>query len=122
MQFANKLYQAYIDLIKLHQVVEHQTFCNLTFADLLQVDETACIKPVCSSQLATSLLTTWNRLVIIKPEQAMRTHPDIGVAIADLLQLARFWLCTMLHIIFNFLVATLSLLAMARDVGRLKVL
>ena len=47
-----------------------------------------------NSQLA-SLLTTRNRLVIIKPERAMRTHPDIGLAIADLLQLARFWLCTM---------------------------
>ena len=47
----------------------------------------------CSSQLAASLLTTCNRLVIIKPEQAMRTHPDIGLVIADLLQLARFWLC-----------------------------
>ena len=23
----------------------------------------------------------------------MRTHPDIGLVIADLLQLARFWLC-----------------------------
>ena len=23
----------------------------------------------------------------------MRTHPDIGLAIGDLLQLARFWLC-----------------------------
>ncbi len=24
----------------------------------------------------------------------MRTHPDIGLVIGDLLQLARFWLCT----------------------------
>jgi hypothetical protein len=46
-------------------------------------------------------LTTCNRLDIIKPEQAMRTHPDIGLMIAsciksaaDLLQLARFWLCS----------------------------
>ena len=45
--------------------------CNLIFADLLQVDETICIKPACSSQLAASLLTTCNKLVIIKPEQAM---------------------------------------------------
>jgi hypothetical protein len=29
-----------------------------------------------------------------KSEQAMRTHPDIGLVIADFLQLARFWLCT----------------------------
>ena len=54
-----------------------------------------CIKPACSSQLAASLLTTCNRLFIIKPEQAMRTHPDIGLVIGDLLQLARFWLCTL---------------------------
>ncbi len=66
---------------------------KLIFADLLQVDETTCIKPECSSQLAASRLTTCNRLVIIKPEQAMRTHPDNGLVIADLLQLARFWLC-----------------------------
>ncbi len=38
-------------------------------------------------------LTTCNKLVIIKPEQAMRTHPDIGLVIGDLLQFARFWLC-----------------------------
>ncbi len=84
MQVANKLYQA----------CEHQTCCNLTFADLLQVDETTCIKPACSWQLAARLLTTCNRLVMIKQEQAMRTHPDIGLVIADLLQLARFWLCS----------------------------
>ena len=82
-----------VDFIKLHQVCEHQTCCNLIFADLLQVDETTCIKRACSSQLAASLLTTCNRLVIIKLEQAMRTRPDIGLVIADLLQLARFWLC-----------------------------
>ena len=52
----------------------------------LQVDETTCIKPVCSSQLAASLLTICNRFVIIKPEQAMRTHPDIGLVIADLME------------------------------------
>ena len=52
-----------------------------------------------SSQLAASLLTTCSRLDIIKSEQPMRTHPDIGLMIAsckkpaaDLLQLARFWL------------------------------
>ena len=80
--------------IKLHEVCEHRTGCNLIFADLLRVDETTYIKPTCSSQLAASLSTTCNRLVIIKPEQAMRTHPHIGLVIADLLQLARFWLCT----------------------------
>ncbi len=53
----------------------------LIFADLLQVDETTCIKPACSSQLAASLLTTCNRLVIIKPEQS---HVDIDLVTADL--------------------------------------
>ena len=59
----------------------------------MPVDETTCIMPAYSLQLATSLLTTCNRLGIIKPEQAMRMHPDIGLVIGDLLQLARFWLC-----------------------------
>ena len=68
----------------------------MTFADLLQVDETTCIKPAYSLQLAVSMLTTCNRFVIIKPEQAMRTHPNIGLMIADLLQLVCFWLCTAL--------------------------
>ncbi len=76
---------------------EHQTCCNLMLADLLQVDETTCIKPACSSQLAASLLITCNRVVIIKPKQAMRTHPDIGLVIADVLQLARFWLSIQLY-------------------------
>ena len=80
------------DFIKLHQVCEHQTCCNLIFADLLKVDETTCIKPACNLQLVGSLLTTCNRLVIIKPKHAMQTHPDIGLVIADLLQLVRFWL------------------------------
>ena len=33
---------------------------SLKTSDLLQVDETTCIKPACSSQLAASLLTTCN--------------------------------------------------------------
>ncbi len=70
-----------VDFIKLHQVCEHQICCNLIFADLLQVDETTCIKPACSSQLTGSLLTTCNRLVIIKSEQAMRTHYHIVLVI-----------------------------------------
>ena len=59
------------------------------------------LQQVCRSQLAASLLTTCSRLVVIKLEQAMRTHPDIGLmtatcskSAAGLLQLARFWLCT----------------------------
>ena len=32
----------------------------------------------------------------------MRTHPDIGLVIADLLQLVRFWLCNgVSHCIFK---------------------
>ena len=68
------------------------------------------IQPACSSQLAASLLTTCNKLVIIKPEQAMRTHPDIGFVIADLLQLARFWLCSESYSIYFIVVLTNSLL------------
>jgi hypothetical protein len=82
----------------------HQT-CSSQLAASLQL--TTCSKPavhnlqqVCGRQLAASLLTTCNRLDIIKLEQAMQTHPDIGLMIAsciksaaDLLQLARFWLC-----------------------------
>ena len=85
-----------VDFIKLRQVSMWTSDLLQSWylhADLLQVDETTCIKRACSSQLATSLLTTCNRLVIIKPKQAMRTHPDIGWFIADLLHLARFWLC-----------------------------
>ncbi len=93
MQFANISCIKLVDFIKLHQVCEHQTCCNLIFADLLQVDEITFIKPACCSQLAASLITTCNRLVIVKPEQAMRTHPDIGLVIGDLLRIARFWLC-----------------------------
>ena len=78
IQFAKTNCIKPVDFIKLHQVCEHQTYCNLIFADLLQVDETTCITPACSSQLAASLLTTWNIFVISKPEQAMRTHPDFG--------------------------------------------
>ena len=82
-----------------------QQVCRSQFAASLQF--ASCSKPAvrklqqaCRSQLAASLLTTCSRLVVIKPEQAMRTHPDIGLMIAtcsksaaDLLQVARFWLC-----------------------------
>ena len=89
--------------------VKDQACCNLSFADLLQLFETNCTKPVeiinlqqVCWQLATSLLTICNRLVVNKLSQAMWTHPDIGILItscckmsADLLQIARFWLCTL---------------------------
>ena len=35
-----------VDLIKLQQVCENQTCCNLIFADLVQVAEKTCIKLV----------------------------------------------------------------------------
>ena len=38
------------------------------------------------NQLATSLLTTCNRLVVNKLSQGMQTHPDIGLLITNLLQ------------------------------------
>ena len=38
------------------------------------------------NQLATSLLTAFNTLVVNKLSQAMRTHPDIGLLITSLLQ------------------------------------
>ena len=38
------------------------------------------------NQLATSLFTTCNRLVVNKLSQTMRTHPDIGLLITSLLQ------------------------------------
>ncbi len=91
MQVANKLYQGLLTSSSYIKSVNSRLDCNLIFADLLQVDETTCIKPACSSQLAASLLTTCNRLVIIKAEQAMQTHPDIGWVIADMLQFARFY-------------------------------
>ena len=63
-----------------------QTCCNL----LKQLVTSLWI----TRQLASSLLTTCNRLVVIKLLQAMRTHPDIGLLSTELLQLARFWLCS----------------------------
>ena len=52
--------------------------------------------------LEGSLLTNCDSLVIIKPERAMRTDLDIGVVIADLLQLAHFWLCITAQPLYNY--------------------
>ena len=60
--------------IKLLQVCENQTSCNMTSVDLQQVGESTCIKSVDNA--------TCSRLAIIKPEQGMRTHPDIGLMFA----------------------------------------
>jgi hypothetical protein len=83
----------------LHQACSSQLASSLQFATCIKsVDDN--LRQACGWQLASSLLTSCNRLDIIKPEQAMRTHPDIGLMIAswiksaaDLLQLTRFWLC-----------------------------
>ena len=83
----------------LHQVCSSQLASSLQFTTCIKLavhiqlasslQFTTCSKSavhnlhqVCSSQLAASLLTICNRLYIIKLEQAMRTHPDIGLMIA----------------------------------------
>ena len=82
--------------IRLQQVCENQTCCNLIFADLPQLLKQPASSPWknnLDNQLATNLLTTCS---------TMRTHPDIGLITAgqqaytaDLLQLSRFCLCNM---------------------------
>ena len=95
------------DFNNLQQICSSQLAASLPLATCsksavrnLQQACSSQLQQVFRSQLAASLLTTCSRLVIIKPEQAMRTHPHIGLMIAtcsksaaDLLQLARFWLC-----------------------------
>ena len=46
-----------------------------------------------ANQLAASLLTTCSRLVIIKPEQAMRTHPDVLTFVYAFPGLEQYWHC-----------------------------
>ena len=62
-----------VNFIKLQQSCYNQACCNLSFAGLLQLVETICNKPVkiinlqqtCwNNKLATSLLTTFNRLAV----------------------------------------------------------
>ena len=65
-------------LHQVEQVCENHACCNLIFADLLQLASSLLIKSL-NYQLAASLLTTCNRLIIIKPGQAMRMHPDVGL-------------------------------------------
>ncbi len=96
LQFATCIKSA---VRNLHQVCSSQLASSLQFATCIK-SAVPNLHQVCSSQLASSLLTTCSRLDIIKPEQAMRTHPDIALMIAscnkpaaDLLQLVRFWLC-----------------------------
>ena len=54
--------------------------CHLqTFYNLLKQLATSLLITSFDNQLATSLLTTCNRLVVNKLSQAMRTHPGIGL-------------------------------------------
>ena len=69
--------------IRLVAICHLQTFYNL----LKQLAASLWITNS-DNQLATSLLTTGDRLVIKKLSQAMRTHPDIGFA--DNKSVARF--------------------------------
>ena len=56
--------------------------CHQVASSLLA--SSSCIKfvKIVLKQLASSRLTTCSRLVIIKPEQAMRAHPDISLTTA----------------------------------------
>ena len=59
------VYQAVF--IKLHQVCENKTSCNVIFEDLYKKPS---IKSL-DNQVASSLLTTCSKLVIVKPDQSM---------------------------------------------------
>ena len=93
-----------VDFIRLQQVCESQSCCNLIFVDLVQIAELTCIKLVdkmyrqstCSKPVdnlqqtcyhqarASDANASWYWL-----DDSKTTHPT-----ANLLQLARFWLCT----------------------------
>ena len=80
-------------------------FKTKSFADLLQLVEEKLQKPCWNNQLARSLLTTCNRLIL---SQAVASHANaywyrLVVTICykmsiNLLQLARFWPCMSLLI------------------------
>ena len=63
LQLVNK----FVNFTKLQQVTNHAC-CNLSFADLLQLVEITCSKPVDNdsfdNQLETSLLTTCNNFLL----------------------------------------------------------
>ena len=72
-----------VDFIKLYQFCQNQTWTNLIFAGLMPVLKQCVLSLwVIHNQLASSLLKTCNRVFIIKPEQLMQTHPDIGLITA----------------------------------------
>ena len=86
---------------KLQQVCCSQFPTSLLFA-ICSKSADHNLQQVCRFQLAASLpITICIKHDNIKSEQAMQTHPDIGLMItsrnksaAGLLQLGRFWLCT----------------------------
>ena len=91
-----------VNFIKLQQVCQSQFCCNLSFAEtwynlLKQLAASLWITSF-DNQLAVTLLTTCNRLVVNKLSQAMRTHPDIGLLIQFFARCQQtccnFWLCT----------------------------
>ena len=72
--FVVKLHQGYSSCIKA------LWNSDLMYIDIFRIASSFWIKSL-DNQLASSLLTTCSRLVIIKPEQAMRTHPVIFLMI-----------------------------------------
>ena len=97
LELANKLQQT----CQFHQVatslLKSIACCNLSFQtcyNLLKQLAASLWMTSFDNQLATSLLTTCNRLVVNKLSQAMRTHPYIVLSVrslsTDLLPLAHF--------------------------------
>ena len=78
-----------VSFFKLQAACQNQACCNLSFADLLynSLKQLATSLWVTSfgNQLATSLFTNCNRLIVNKLSQAMRTHPDLGLLTMSLL-------------------------------------
>ena len=60
----------------------HQFCENQTWSKLLKPPASSLSLKSLDNQLASSLSTTCSRLVIIKPKQEIRTHPDIGLMTA----------------------------------------
>ena len=82
----------------------NQAWCNLSFANLLQLVETACNKPVDNKFGQSTCNKSVDKLQQACRQQAVTSHANASwyrlVATScckmstDLLQLARFWLCT----------------------------
>ena len=67
-------------------MLKNQACRNLSFADLLKQRASSLAITGFDNQLATSLLTSGNILVVNKLSQAMQTHRDIGLLIIIPLQ------------------------------------